>query len=652
MKYHRINIRSWNILLVLVCAIILVGCNGDDPKGDKAEEENTKEVNKGNQFTWWIVKDDSKGTYYEDYSDNIAVQWLNNQYWDSESLGLGSKENGKKMLIDYMVPIIGGESDNFNTMIATGEYPEIIDLSYSGQSERQLYEDEVLMEITDLVEKYLPNYLALLDENPEIKPFVSTRDEEGNDHYYSLYSISDNKIYPWSGYMYRRDWVVKYAKPSSHVWDWESEYVLDNGHPMITPLKRAIAEDELTGWKVNEVTQFEKSEGENPEDDYTDNVVFPSGKSSPYTISDWEWMLEAFAKAIETEGFSDNINAYPTTVFYLGYMQTGDLVSSFGGGPMWYRDENGDATFGGTSDEFKTYLACINNWKEQGWLDKNFYTRGTDPFYEINSTGVGQGMVGLFVGGQGMLGTTIRATAENPEAKADAMVTAASLPINDIYGSDDQKFVEPRVFYQQGILGTPVGFTTLCEDKDMETLFSMINWMYSKEGGLTVTVGLSEEQYASMEFSPDLYAELGINGAYTVETNNEGIIEYTSNVPTSEDVYLAIKAFRMATNQAIIGNEDKGYTVDQGTSNLVDEAMDIWTQYSNDGYILDYNSLFSDKESSDYAKINTYINDYMGQAVPDMILNGLDGWDTYVGKLNKYNPDSITDMYQIIIDKY
>ena len=36
-------------------------------------------------FSWWIYSTDGQGVYYDDYADNPAVQWLNQQYWDVEN---------------------------------------------------------------------------------------------------------------------------------------------------------------------------------------------------------------------------------------------------------------------------------------------------------------------------------------------------------------------------------------------------------------------------------------------------------------------------------------------------------------------------------------------------------------------------------------
>ena len=254
---------------------------------------------------------------------------------------------------------------------------------------------------------------------------------------------------PWGGYMYRRDWIVDYAQPTSHVWDWDSAYVQENGHPAVTPLEDAIASGNMEGWKENEVTEFTSSEGEDPRNDYTDNVIFPSGTSDPLTISDWEWMMEAFARAIEDKGFSGNTDAYCTTVSYGGFFGTGELVSSFGGGSgIWSKDADQNVYFSGTTDNFRTYLECLNTWYNNGWMDTRFETRASDMFFSINQTGTAQGMVGLFYGTNASLGDTIRVTCADPTDQQRAYVMPCSVPINDVHGTDAQKYVTPDAFYQ------------------------------------------------------------------------------------------------------------------------------------------------------------------------------------------------------------
>jgi len=119
--------------------------------------------------------------------------------------------------------------------------------------------------------------------------------------------------------------------------------VKENGHPAVTPLEKAVEEKNLDGWKKNEVMKFEANYGENPDEDYEDNVIFPSGTENPLTISDWEWMFEVFAKALDERGWLDSSMAYCTTVEYMDYALQGDLASYFGGGTGYYNVKDGEA---------------------------------------------------------------------------------------------------------------------------------------------------------------------------------------------------------------------------------------------------------------------------------------------------------------------
>ena len=636
--------KGWKKLIALglmltLAVSLLSGC------GSKSTES-------AQEFTMWIYNDDGQGVYYSDYAENPVIQWLNAQYWDTENKTLGSKGNGTQITLKFRVPLQGSEAENFNTMIATEDYPELLDLSSAG-TPKSLFEDGVLMEITDWVEGYMPHYLAFLDEHPDLKPLVSSTDEEGKVHYYALYGMNDSIINPWGGYMYRRDWVVKYAEPTEYVWDWENDYVIANGHPEVTPLSAAVEQGNLTGWKENPVKEFTFSQGDDPNNDWTDNVIFPSGMTDPYTISDWEWMFEAFKKAIDERGWADDSSAYCMTLYYLGYLETGDLVSTFGGGGCsWYVDADGNAAFGGTGDTFKTYLECMNTWYNNGWLDKQFETRAANMFYEINPTGTNRGMVGLTYNMTGILGSTIRTTCDNEEDKNDAMFWACSLPINDMYGDVSRQYNIPDMLFQQTLLATPMGFTSKCADRDLSAIFTMYDWFYTYEGGMVISKGLNAEQYASMKFEPDVYAQVGLtSGGYTLTKNDAGQDKISMNYDGGNtSLGGPLKATRLTAYLALNGNAGTDYEIDRGVSAVTAHAYEQWGKYINRAYMLNFNILFTNEEAARYSKTNTYVVDYMGQSVPGMIKNGLSGWDGYCTRLMKYDPNSVTQIYQRVID--
>lgn len=641
-------------LAAVMLAALAVGCgradgndavngNGRDGTSLSSGSEATDETS----FTWWIYSTDAEGQYYEDYDDCAVAQYVQAQYWDSEEGGIDTDGNGKKIDFSYLVPIKGSEQDNFNTMMATGEYPEIVDTQISPDSPQALHANGVTLDLTEYVEKYMPNYLAYLDANPELKPLVQVQEDDGSVHYYAIYSFSEGVEDPWQGYVYRRDWLVKYANPTEYVWDWESDYVKENGHPEVTPLEKAQKEKKMDGWKKNDITSFTADYDADTETGYEDNVIFPSGQSDPLTISDWEWMFEAFTRALNERGWENDSSAYCTTVFYQGFMQTGDLVSSFGGGTGQYYIKDGKVSFDGDSENFKTYLECLNTWYEKGWLDSEFNTRANDIFYSINTTGTAQGKVGLWNGGINIVGTTIRPTCQNEEDAKDAYVMAASLPINDVYGGKDQMYKEPDSLYQMSRKGTATVITEKAADKDLATLFTFFDWTYTMEGGMVLRHGLSEEQYNSIDLDPDLYAEHDLTCGYTVSTDEEGKTVYTRTVDISSDMTNAINGQRMDVGLKPRYSDD--YRVDTGVPALNREAYNQWTKYLNTGSVLDYTGLLTMEESDAYNKTSTAVMDYQRQYVPGVI-KGTMSWEDYTKGLESINPDSVTEYLQKYVD--
>ena len=637
--------RAISLLLTGVMAgsaLMMGGCGSSD-SGD------------ADTFSYWITQTDGDGVYYDNYEENPAIQWLNQQYWDVDNHTIGTSENGENIQFTFQVPIAGSEADNYNTMISTGEYTDIIDLSMAGSYDT-LIDEGILMDITEYVEKYMPDYVALLEDHPEWKAQCSRTDDEGNVHYYFLRELNDGPSESWDCYCYRRDWVVDYAEPTSHVWDWDSEYVKQNGHPAVTPLDAAIASGNMEGWKTNEVTEFTSTEGENPNEDYTDNVIFPSGTSEPLTISDWEWMLEAFEKAIADRGWSDDTDSYGTSIYYSGFLGTGDLVSSFGGGTgTFYINPDGEVTYSGIEDNFKTYLDCMNTWYNNGWLDTRFETRASDMFFAINESGCTQGKVGMWLGTVATVGTTIRPSCLDTRDQEGAYVMGCSLPINDVYGTDEQKYKEPDALYQQpaGPVGA-IGITNKTEEKNLEALFTYFNWCYTDEGALFSVYGLNKEQYESVDLDPDIYAEYGYTeGFYHLEDQNgeKTIVKHLDQSAGLNEA--AFRPTRMTNRLVLTGHGDSQYKVDNNYEAVKQQAVDAYGKYTNTGGVTNYTSLFSESENEVYNSVNNPLTDYVNMEVPKLVKEGTGNgnWETYVDGINEFDIQSVCDLYQKYVDQ-
>ncbi len=641
-------------LVAAMAVTMIAGCGGKGDSGDKGSDGaagdggTTDEfAGKSTDFGWWIYKTDGEGQYYENYEDCVVAQWIRAQSWDVENGGISEEDTGRKLNFSYIVPISGSENENFNTMIGTGEYPELLDLVASTESPQAMHANGVLMDITEYVEKYMPNYLAYLDANPELKPLVQVKEDDGSIHYYALYGLLEGMEDPWQGTCYRRDWVAKYAEPTEYVWDWESDYVQENGHPAVTPLEKAVEEKNMEGWKENEVTSFTYDYNADNELGYEDNIIFPSGKSDPLTISDWEWMFEAFEKAIDERGWSNDSSSYSTTVYYPGFLSTGSLVSSFGGGTGSYYVKDGEVSFDGDSENFKTYLECMNAWHEKGWLDSEFNTRASDMFFRINTAGVTQGKVGLWNGSSSNIGTALRPTCQDASDAADSFVMGAALPINDVYGGEEQMYKEPDALYQSSRKGSALGITNKAEDKDLAALFTFLDWTYTHEGGMVIRNGLNEEQYASMEFNPDFYAERNLTSAYTISTDEDGRTVYTRNIDPSDPATNALNAQRMDVGLKMQYTDE--YRLDTGAPAINRAAYEQWNLYVNTGSVLDYTGLLNVEEAETYSKISTAVTDYQNQNVPNVI-KGAMSWDDYVKGFDNIDPDSAVEYLQKYVD--
>lgn len=131
------------MLSITLAAAMAVGMIAGCGKGSKDGNQGDKDAS----FTWWIFQMDNAGEWYQDYKETGPAQFINQQYWDVENGGIGTEETGRKIDLSYMVPVTGSEQENFNTMISTGDYPEIIDMSAASDSPQAMCEAGQLMEI-------------------------------------------------------------------------------------------------------------------------------------------------------------------------------------------------------------------------------------------------------------------------------------------------------------------------------------------------------------------------------------------------------------------------------------------------------------------------------------------------------------------------
>lgn len=413
--------------IILSMVMVLTGCSGKTGK-TTADASTTYKM-------WLYSTVDS--SYYVDYNGNAPLKYAL-QHWND-----GTDDN-TQIAFQFLVPPAGTAADNYSTMINSGDLPDILDGSIS-DTPSVMCEDGIIIELTDYINKYMPNYKAALDADPDTKNLCCTIDDEGNEHYYEIASLADEPGDLWCGYEYRRDWIVKYG---------------------VNPVTGQPFSGGFTGDKTKGPYCWE------------DDVMFPSGGTDPVYISDWEWMFDIFMKAYDDLNLDDS---YCMSIYYAGFTPFGQMVSAFDGDDngYWYRTQDNKCVYGATQDSFRAYMECLNNWYNHGWLDPYFNERSSDMFYAIDDKTVRKGKIGMWYGIAGTLGNRMESDAE--PLTEDIYVAACYSPINDVYGDDSAKGVEPYTNYGSSRKGSSYLITKAALDRgaNIEAICRFFDYFYT-----------------------------------------------------------------------------------------------------------------------------------------------------------------------------
>ena len=482
--------RSKKIICIALCAVMAAGAAVGLASCKKGKTD-------ANTYTLWTSSLDESG-FYTDENSNPVKQYIEDNL----------QFNGKNVKFEYYAPAVSSKAnEQLQTMLSTGNMYDILDVSMSDTTVAEMYEDGAILDLTDYIEEYMPNYTAWLEEHPEeAKQLIYYLDEDGDGqlegHYLSLFCINQRPADAFQGWMYRRDWILEYGTFPYDV----------------------TAEESPDGKAHSKGEKF--SGGYDAEGNWTDNIMFPSYKSEagldyrtyysdtyaadwdgtfPVFISDWEWMFDCFNAALEDSigilSRSNTSGGYALSMYYEGFYPTGHLISAFGGdevGGLALRD--GEVYNGATSDNMRTYLYAMNKWYEEDkYIDSFFSTRTSSTYpWMVNPSFEATGRVGMWNGLLGQTGSALRNT-EN-ELTADIYVSSCRPPINDVYDeysssarySSSNRFV-PSSFYQSSLVDSEWVITIKAEEKDLETLFTFLDWAYDDENYLLCN-GLTDEQ--------------------------------------------------------------------------------------------------------------------------------------------------------------
>ena len=549
-------------------------------------------------YTMWIYNG-ADSSYYTDYKENPVVQY---------ALGKTYGPEQKTVDIEFWIPPAGSEADSYSTMMTSGDYPDILDGSIS-DSPKNMYEDGIILDLTDYVADYMPNYKAYLDAHPDVKANAIVN-VDGEDKILTIRGANEDYPYQFCGPQYRRDWIVKYGS---------------------NPQTGAAFTGGFT-------------DPEDP-DSWEDDVVFPNGGTDPLYISDWEWMFEIFEKAQADLGITDS---YCISMYYPGFTWSGGLCSSFGGGvPVWYADSDNKVQFGGDSDQFRAYLQCLNTWYEKGWLDESFNERTSDIFYEIDGVSVRQGKVGMWVGIESQLGGRMDA---GDEYTSGICSFGCAYPINDVYGTEECQNVVPDCLFNTSLTGIAYYITSAAAEKDIAAICSFFDYFYTEEGALMHTMGLNAQQAA--EIDSQFYKDWGLqDGSYSV--GEDGRYVWADAIVNDSGNLKGAVAAGKIPGITLVSSVDAGY------AESYEKSLKSWIQYENtaffQGTAVTTNMTNEDAKAAD--TIRNKVLEYMTINAVDMIKGVTDpyddgDWGNWCKMLGKFNYQKASEIYQPYVDTY
>src|SRR6266568_760427 len=120
--------------------------------------------------------------------------------------------------LDFQHPPLQPEQDQFNLLVASGKYPDVIEFdwlhSYAGGPSKAI-KDGVIIRLNDLIDKYAPNYKSLLAQHHEWRKQIVTDD---GDIYSFSFLRSDPILLTFIGPVVRQDWLDKLSITTPSPW--------------------------------------------------------------------------------------------------------------------------------------------------------------------------------------------------------------------------------------------------------------------------------------------------------------------------------------------------------------------------------------------------------------------------------------------------
>src|SRR5512136_1787770 len=179
-----------------------------------------------------IVKQPLTVTYWVELNANAAATMKTY----GEILCYQELEKRTGIHIEFQHPPVGQALDQFNLMIASQKYPDVIEFGFGGEAGSsstapggpgRYLQDGVILKLNDLIDKYAPNFKKLMTEHPDWRKQIVT---DNGEIYGFPFIRGDPYLLVYQGPIIRGDWLanLKLSVPTT----------LDDWHTMLVAFKQ------------------------------------------------------------------------------------------------------------------------------------------------------------------------------------------------------------------------------------------------------------------------------------------------------------------------------------------------------------------------------------------------------------------------------
>lgn len=203
--------KSLSLLLALIFVLSLASCAGGNaaspapstavsaapsaaaseapaPSGDPSGLPITAE--KSDLDVWCNWGYAGNATILKDWNDSVGYQVI---------------EEKTNVHINWTIPTNGSESEAFNILIASNDYPDIIMnfTMYYTSGLQHAVDNSIILPLDDVIDKYMPNYMSRVNGNEDRQKRVKT----DSGIHAAIFMINNMKQAPWGGQVIRKDWL-------------------------------------------------------------------------------------------------------------------------------------------------------------------------------------------------------------------------------------------------------------------------------------------------------------------------------------------------------------------------------------------------------------------------------------------------------------